>query len=136
MRWKVDGQTLRVSRGDDEKQSKAHHGLVRSLIANMLKGVTDGYEIRLEMVGTGYRAALQGQKLVLSVGFSHSIDVMQPAGITFAVEGNNKITIKGISKHDVDRLPQTSARSVLPSHIRAKEFDMKMRLFEEKQERL
>ncbi|MBI5151740.1 MAG: 50S ribosomal protein L6 [Candidatus Pacebacteria bacterium] len=101
---KVDGQTLRVSRGDDEKQSKAHHGLVRSLIANMLKGVTDGYEIRLEMVGTGYRAALQGQKLVLSVGFSHSIDVMQPVGITFVVEGNNKITIKGISKHDVGQI--------------------------------
>lgn len=95
---------VKVARGGDELQEKAHHGLVRSLIANMITGVTEGYEIKLEMVGTGYRATLQGTKLVLSVGFSHSVDVEQPVGITFTVEGNNKITIKGISKHDVGQI--------------------------------
>jgi len=100
----VDGTTVQVSRTNDLQQTRAHHGLVRSLIANMLKGVTEGYEVKLEMVGTGYRAALQGQKLVLSVGFSHPIEVVQPAGVTFAVDGNTKISIKGISKHDVGQV--------------------------------
>lgn len=100
----VDGSEVKVSRSGDEKQEKAHHGLVRSLVANMIKGVTEGYEIKLEMVGTGYRAALQGAKLVLSVGFSHPVEIMQPEGITFAVEGNNKISIKGINKHDVGQI--------------------------------
>lgn len=95
---------VKVARSGDELQEKAHHGLVRSLIANMIKGVTEGYEIKLEMVGTGYRVALQGTTLVLSVGFSHSVDVKQPTGITFVVEGNNKISIKGISKHDVGQI--------------------------------
>lgn len=100
----VADNQVKVTRGGDELQEKAHHGLVRSLIANMIKGVTEGYEMKLEMVGTGYRVALQGTKLTLSVGFSHSVDVEQPAGITFVVEGNNKISIKGISKHDVGQI--------------------------------
>lgn len=98
-----DGEVIVTRKGDD-KQTRAFHGLVRSLIANMVQGVTQGYEIRLEMVGTGYRVALQGTKLVLSVGFSHTVDVPQPQGITFTVEGNNKIVIKGISKHDVGQI--------------------------------
>jgi large subunit ribosomal protein L6 len=99
----ADGE-VKVTRGNDELQQKAHHGLVRSLISNMIKGVTEGYEIKLEMVGTGYRVALQGTKLTLSVGFSHPVDVVQPAGVTFAVEGNNKISVKGINKHDVGQI--------------------------------
>ena len=69
--------------------------------------------MKLEMVGTGYRVALQGTTLVLSVGFSHSVDVVQPAGITFVVEGNNKITIKGISKHDVGQIT-ANIRTIRP----------------------
>ncbi len=102
-----------ISRKNDEKQTRAYHGLVRSLMANMVQGVTQGYEKRLEMVGTGYRVALQGTKLVLSVGFSHPVNIEQPAGITFAVEGNNKIVIKGINKHDVGQIA-ANIRKVRP----------------------
>lgn len=100
----IEGDQVKVTRTNDEKPTKSAHGLVRSLILNMIKGVTEGFEIHLEMVGTGYRAALQGNKLVLSVGFSHPVDIMQPDGVTFTLEGNNKITIKGISKHDVGQI--------------------------------
>jgi len=109
----VDGDQVKVTRTNDEKPTKSAHGLVRSLVLNMIKGVTDGYEITLEMVGTGYRAVLQGNKLVLSVGFSHPVEIMQPAGITFIVEGNNKIIIKGISKHDVGQIA-ANIRKVRP----------------------
>ena len=95
---------VRVSRKGEDKQVKSSHGLVRSLINNMIIGVTQGFEKRLEMVGTGYRAALQGTKLVLAVGFSHQVEIAQPQGITFAVDGNSKISIKGISKHDVGQI--------------------------------
>lgn len=94
----VDGTQAVVTRRDDEKQTKAYHGLVRSLIANMVIGVTQGYEKKLEMVGTGYRAALQGNKIVLSVGFSHPVEIEQPQGIQFKVEGSTKISVTGIDK--------------------------------------
>lgn len=109
----IDGTTIHVSRDNDLQQTRAHHGLVRSLISNMLKGVSEAYEIKLEMVGTGYRAALQGTKLVLSVGYSHPVEIMQPAGVLFAVEGNNKISIKGINKHDVGQIA-ANIRKVRP----------------------
>ena len=98
-----DGQ-VHVTRKGDDKQTRAFHGLVRSLVANMIEGVTKGFERQLEMVGTGYRVVMQGTTLVLSVGFSHTVDVLQPQGITFIVEGNNKILVKGISKHDVGQI--------------------------------
>ena len=100
----VADDIVHVARKGEDKQTKSLHGLVRSLINNLVIGVTQGYEKRLEMVGTGYRAVLQGTTLVLSVGFSHSVEVVQPQGIMFIVEGNNKITVKGISKHDVGQV--------------------------------
>ena len=109
----VVDNVITVSRKNDEKQTRAYHGLVRSLVANMVQGVSEGYEKRLEMVGTGYRAALQGTKLVLSVGFSHPVNIEQPAGITFTVEGNTKIVIKGINKHDVGQIA-ANIREVRP----------------------
>ncbi len=109
----VDGQTVSVKRKNDEKQTKAFHGLVRSLIANMIVGVTTGYEKKLEMVGTGYRAALSGSKLTISVGFSHPVEIEQPEGITFKVEGNTKITITGISKYLVGQVA-ANIRKVKP----------------------
>ncbi|HZZ98523.1 MAG TPA: 50S ribosomal protein L6 [Candidatus Saccharimonadia bacterium] len=116
----IDGTTVTVSRKAEDKFSKSLHGLTRSLIASMVIGVTDGFEKRLEMVGTGYRAVLQGTKLVLSVGFSHQVNIEQPQGITFAVEGNNKIIVKGTSKHDVGQIAANIRRVRPPEPYKGK----------------
>jgi len=92
-----DNQVL-VSRPDDERYSRALHGLTRSLIANQIIGVTQGYSKGLEVVGTGYRVAAKGSDLEFALGYSHPITVNPPAGISFAVEGNNKVTVNGIDK--------------------------------------
>ena len=90
-----------VSRPNDERVAKSLHGLTRTLIANNIIGVTQGYEKKLEVVGTGYRVASKGQALELSLGFSHSVTVDPPEGISFTVEGNDKITVSGIDKQAV-----------------------------------
>jgi large subunit ribosomal protein L6 len=95
-----DNQIL-VSRPNEERLSKSLHGLTRTLINNNIIGVTQGYEKKLEVVGTGYRVAAKGQSLELSLGFSHSVTVDPPDGITFSVEGNDKITVSGIDKQAV-----------------------------------
>lgn len=82
---------------DESVQTKAYWGLTRSLIANMIEGVVSGYEKKLEIEGVGYRAAAEGEKLVLNVGFSHPVNLSPPEGVSFAVEGNN-ITVTGIDK--------------------------------------
>ena len=95
-----DGQVL-VTRPDDERVSRSLHGLTRTLIANQIVGVTEGYTKGLEVVGTGYRVAAKGNSVEFALGFSHSITVDPPAGISFAVEGNNKLTVSGIDKQKV-----------------------------------
>ncbi|MCW2748397.1 MAG: ribosomal protein [Nocardioidaceae bacterium] len=95
-----DGQLL-VTRPDDERASRSLHGLTRTLIANQITGVTAGYSKGLEIVGTGYRVLAKGENLEFALGFSHSITVEPPAGISFAVEGNNKLTVHGIDKQAV-----------------------------------
>jgi large subunit ribosomal protein L6 len=95
-----DGQVL-VTRPDDERESRALHGLTRSLIANQIIGVTQGYSKGLEIVGTGYRVAQRGSSVEFALGFSHPVTVEPPAGITLTVEGNNKITVAGIDKQAV-----------------------------------
>ncbi|HEY8769599.1 MAG TPA: 50S ribosomal protein L6 [Thermoleophilaceae bacterium] len=95
-----DGQIL-VSRPTNRGEHRALHGLTRSLIANMVEGVTNGFEKRLEIQGVGYRAALQGNKLVLSLGYSHSVEVEAPAGIDFEVPQPTQIVVRGISKQAV-----------------------------------
>ncbi len=95
-----DGQVL-VTRPDDERVSRSLHGLTRTLIANQIVGVTEGYTKGLEVVGTGYRVAAKGNSVEFALGFSHSITVDPPAGISFAVEGNNKLTVSGIDKQAV-----------------------------------
>ncbi|MDQ1570235.1 MAG: large subunit ribosomal protein [Actinomycetota bacterium] len=95
-----DGQLL-VTRPDDERESRSLHGLTRTLIANQIIGVTDGYTKGLEVVGTGYRVASDGQNITFALGFSHPITVAPPAGISFTVEGNNRITVSGIDKQAV-----------------------------------
>jgi len=114
-RMKVEqsnGQIV-VSRPTDRGDDRALHGLTRSLVANMVEGVTKGFEKRLEIQGVGYRAALRGQSLELSVGFSHSVVVEPPAGITFEVPTPTEILVKGIDKQQVG---QTAAevRAVRP----------------------
>lgn len=89
---------LIVTRKDDSRQNRAFHGLVRALVANMVEGVTNGFEKRLELVGVGYRAQMQGKKLVINIGFSHPVEVEPPAGIEFEVPAPTKIVVKGIDK--------------------------------------
>ncbi len=93
--------------------SPAVWGLTRSLINNMIHGVTEGWEQRLELVGAGYRAKLEGGKLTLTVGFSHPVVINQPEGITFSVEGNNKIIVQGIDRQAVGQIAAT-IRGVRP----------------------
>ena len=97
---KVEGEEVVVTRPNDLKKMKSLHGLTRTLIANMVKGVTDGYEKVLEINGVGYRAQKQGKKLVLSLGYSHPVVMEDPEGVEATV-ADNKITITGIDKEKV-----------------------------------
>lgn len=92
-----DDQLL-VQRPSDQKQDRAFHGLTRALVANMVEGVTNGFQKKLEMVGVGYRASMNGNKLVLAIGFSHPVEIDPPEGISFEVPAVTKITIMGIDK--------------------------------------
>lgn len=107
-----EGKVL-VSRTSEGKLAKSLHGLTRTLIANMIKGVSQGWEKRLEMHGTGYRARFEKDTLVLTVGFSHPVEIKPVEGITFKVEGNNKIIISGIKKEQVGQIA-AQIRSVRP----------------------
>jgi large subunit ribosomal protein L6 len=93
-----DGDTLVVTRPTDRGEHRALHGLVRSLVANMVQGVTSGFEKRLEIQGVGYRAQLKGKNLELAVGYSHPVPIQAPAGIEFEVPQPTRIVVKGISK--------------------------------------
>jgi large subunit ribosomal protein L6 len=95
-----DGQLL-VKRPTDRGEHRALHGLTRSLIANMVEGVTNGFEKRLEIQGVGYRAQLQGRKLVLQLGYSHPVEVEAPEGVDFEVPTPTQIIVRGISKQVV-----------------------------------
>ena len=95
-----DGQ-IEVARPNDERQSRALHGLTRTLIANMVTGVTEGYEKKLEIVGTGYRVTAKGSNLEFALGFSHPVLVTPPDGVTFAVESPTKFSVSGIDKQAV-----------------------------------
>ncbi|GAB3567865.1 50S ribosomal protein L6 [Arthrobacter alkaliphilus] len=97
----LDENTLTVTRPNDERASRSLHGLTRTLIANMIEGVTKGYEKKLEIVGTGYRVQAKGADLEFALGFSHPVNVSAPEGITFTVEGPTKLSVAGISKQQV-----------------------------------
>jgi len=100
MTIEVDNGTLTVSRPNDLKRNKALHGLTRALINNMVVGVSEGFSKTLEVNGVGYKAQKQGNKLVLSLGYSHPVEMIDPDGVSSAVDGN-KIVISGISKEAV-----------------------------------
>jgi len=89
---------LQVTRPDDERTNRALHGLIRSLIANMVTGVTSGYEKKLEIVGTGYRVQAKGGSLEFALGFSHPVVITAPEGITFQVEAPTRFSVQGIDK--------------------------------------
>jgi len=99
---KADDGTLAVERPNDERRSKALHGLSRTLIHNMVVGVTEGYEKKLEIVGVGYRVLSKGPtEIELNLGFSHSVPFQAPSGISFTVESPTKLTVAGIDKQQV-----------------------------------
>ena len=97
----IEENQVVVSRPDDERNSRSLHGLTRTLIANQIIGVTQGYTKGLEVVGTGYRVASKGEGVEFALGYSHPITVEPPAGISFTVEGNNKLIVSGIDKQAV-----------------------------------
>jgi large subunit ribosomal protein L6 len=97
----LEENTLTVGRPNDERESRSLHGLTRTLINNMIVGVTEGYKKDLEIVGTGYRVQAKGSDLEFALGFSHPVIVNAPEGITFAVEGATKLSVSGINKQQV-----------------------------------
>ncbi|MBV7363466.1 50S ribosomal protein L6 [Actinomycetaceae bacterium TAE3-ERU4] len=94
----IEGSELLVKRPNDERKSRSLHGLTRTLIQNMVIGVTDGFEKKLEIVGTGYRVVAKGKDIEFALGFSHPVPVVAPEGIEFKVEGPTKLTVAGIDK--------------------------------------
>lgn len=107
-----DGSII-VTRPSDGKEHRSLHGLTRTLVANMVEGVTKGFERNLEIIGVGYRAALQGKKLVLSVGYSHPVEFTPEAGLEIEVPAPNRISVKGADKELVGQLA-ANIRKVRP----------------------
>ena len=100
----VNDNVINVTRPNDEKENRALHGLTRTLVNNMVVGVTAGYEKRLEINGVGYRAEKQGKKLVLNLGYSHQVFFMEENGVTFDLPDNTTILVKGINKQMVGQV--------------------------------
>ena len=99
-----EGEELVVSRPDDHRKNRSLHGLSRSLVFNMIEGVTKGYTINMEIFGVGYRVQLKGKNLEFALGYSHPVLMEAPEGITFAVDGNTKFSIAGIDKQQVGQI--------------------------------
>jgi large subunit ribosomal protein L6 len=104
MKIKLDNKVLTVSRPSDSKEHRSLHGLTRSLLANMVQGVTAGFEKHLDIVGVGYRAEKTGEKLTLRIGYSHPVEVTPLPGLTLDVEGGNHIKVSGIDKEVVGEM--------------------------------
>ena len=113
MEIKKEGEEIVVTRPSDLKRMKALHGLTRTLINNMVVGVTDGFQKELELIGVGYRAQLQGKKLVLNVGYSHPVEFTPEEGIEIEVPSNTKVIVKGYDKQKVGELA-ANIRGVRP----------------------
>ena len=120
MRVVVDDGAARVERPSDERFHRSLHGLTRTLVANMVEGVTNGYQKRLEIVGVGYRAALRGGDLELALGFSHTISFPAPEGIEFEVPAPNRITVRGIDKQLVGQVAANIRKLRKPDPYKAK----------------
>jgi large subunit ribosomal protein L6 len=110
---KQEGETIVVERVNDSRMARERHGLCRTLVANMVEGVSKGFERRLEIQGVGYRAAVQGKNLNMAMGYSHPVNIEPPAGITFAVEGTTNVIVTGIDKELVGNVA-AKVRAVRP----------------------
>jgi large subunit ribosomal protein L6 len=115
-----DGDTITVTRPTDRGPHRALHGLTRTLIANMVTGVTDGYEKRLEIQGVGYRAALRGRDLELALGYSHPVEIKAPDGIEFEVPQPTRITVRGASKQQVGEIAAIIRKQRKPEPYKGK----------------
>lgn len=120
MEIKLEDGVITVSRPNDLKKMKSLHGLTRTLIHNMVVGVTEGYEKKLEVNGVGYRAAKQGKKLVLSLGYSHPVEMVDPEGIETVLDGQNIIIVKGIDKEKVGQYAAEIRTKRLPEPYKGK----------------
>ena len=117
---KQEGSEIIVTRPNDLKRIKSLHGLTRTLIKNMVVGVTEGYEKVLEINGVGYRAAKQGSKLVLSLGYSHPVEMEDPEGVTTVLDGQNIIKVQGIDKEKVGQHAAVIREKSLPEPYKGK----------------
>jgi large subunit ribosomal protein L6 len=120
MMLEQEGAILTVKRPSDQREHRALHGLTRSLLSNMVVGVTDGFKKDLEIVGVGYRAAKDGNVLVLQVGYSHPVRMDPPAGISYAVEGTNRVSVQGIDKQLVGEMAAQIRRVRKPEPYKGK----------------
>ncbi|PID97328.1 MAG: 50S ribosomal protein L6 [Actinomycetales bacterium] len=115
-----DDGVIKVTRPDDERNSRSLHGLTRTLIANMVEGVTNGYEKKMEIVGTGYRVQAKGASLEFALGYSHPITVEPPAGITFVTDGPTRFSVQGIDKQQVGEVAANIRKLRKPDPYKAK----------------
>ena len=115
-----EGDTVTVSRPTDRGEHRSLHGLTRTLIANMVQGVTDGYEKRLEIQGVGYRAALRGRDLELALGYSHPVEIKAPDGIEFEVPQPTRIPVRGASKQQVGEIAAIIRKQRKPEPYKGK----------------
>ena len=120
MKIEVENNEVVITRPSDDKEHRAHHGLTRALLANMVNGVNTEFAKELEIVGVGYRAQLQGKKLVLNVGYSHPVEMDAPAGITFEVPTPNKIVVKGIDRQLVGQVAANIRKVRAPEPYKGK----------------
>ena len=115
-----EGAQIVVERPDDQRENRSLHGLVRSLVANMVEGVTKGFEKQLEIQGVGYRVQAQGQDLVFSLGYSHQIPVKAPEGISFEVASPTRFSVRGIDKQQVGQVAADIRRLRKPDPYKGK----------------
>ena len=113
MTFNIEGSEITVVRPSDSKRHRTVHGTTRAILANMIEGVSTGFKKELELIGVGYRAQMQGKKLVLNVGYSHPVEFEEIDGIKLGVEGNTKVSIEGINKEVVGQYA-AKVRAVRP----------------------
>ena len=113
IKMNIEGNEVTFTRPNDSKEMKTIHGTTRAIFHNMVVGVSEGFQKALELIGVGYRAQLQGSKLVLNVGYSHPVEITAPAGVTFEVPSNTQVVVKGTSKEAVGEIA-ANIRGVRP----------------------
>lgn len=120
MTYKQEDNTLEVVRPTDSKAHRTIHGTTRALLANMIEGVSKGFEKKLELIGVGYRAQMQGKDLILNVGYSHPVEIIAEDGITLSVEKNTSVKVEGISKERVGAIASKIRQTRPPEPYKGK----------------